>query len=56
MIVYIFNIIQTVRDTDIHLKVDEEPKISKRPQQNREVKGRWAENVRIPAVMLSLAC
>ena len=57
MIVDIFNIIQKLRDTGFHLKVDEEPKSIRGPYQNREVRGRWAENARIPVIkLLPLAC
>ena len=36
-IVDILNIIQKVRDTDIHLKVDEEPKSSRGSQKRSEM-------------------
>ena len=45
-IVDIFDIIQQVRDTGIHLKEGHV----------REMRGRWAENARIPVTKLPLAC
>ena len=58
-IVDIFDIIQQVRDTGIHLKGYYSRRRTEEIAEEghkREVRGRWAENAHIPVIKLPLAC